>query len=333
MKKTILQLILFAVCVLMFGCLKDNSSFEETGTLYGSITDVATGEPVSNANMSLQPGGETVLTGYDGLYQFNNLPVGNYYVTISKAGFDEVTADEMVKIAEGANIRRDYQIRKSITYISITDMYGNPLSVLDFGGEESVTSKSFNIFNNSTTSAQCEVITSCEWVKSVSVDQVTLVPGQNVTVTVVIDRSKLPNENNSTTIYVKSANSSNSIEVRASKSFKTDPEVLTLPVTNADGTTGPWMNKFNARITYEGHPPYSSRGFCYSYTNSNPTINDNRIDVAGHGEGDYSYVVNDWSWWSFTTPVVFYVRAWVIYGDENSIKYGDIQTFTYNNVK
>ena len=70
--------------VLALAHLSCTPEAEEFGSIYGIVTDKATGEPVKNANVQLQPTGETSLTGNDGRYEFLELKNGNYSIKVSK---------------------------------------------------------------------------------------------------------------------------------------------------------------------------------------------------------------------------------------------------------
>jgi len=276
----------------------------------------------------LLPGGETTLTGYDGMYEFLNVKEGNYTLAVSKAEYNDLLDDYQVCIENGNRSRRDLQIKRNASELRITDIYGNDISYLDFGNEPSVTIRSFNIFNGGTVGINCSITYSCNWIKSVSSIPNTIAPGQNVTIDVEIDRALLPAGNNTNNLYINSNNGSNFLEIRATAQSIL-PNVLTLPVTNTNGEITPWNNTFNATVTNIGNPAYHHRGFCFSSTNTTPTINDNRIDVSGTGIGNYSY-----TYWDFPPyTVTYYVRAWVMYDSDNKIQYGNVQSFTFNNVQ
>lgn len=321
--------ILTLLCTILFSCCNTDhtSMYQGKGSIYGTITDFATGEPVANANVSLRPGGETTLTGYDGMYEFLNVADGEYSIIVSKAEYTDLIDDYIISIQNARRIRRDAQIKKIPASLRITDTEGNDITSLDFGSEASITNKPFNIFNNGTVSISCSIIYSCKWIKSVSSIPDKIAPGQNVTVNVEIDRSKLDVGNNTTNLYITSNNGSNALTISAIGN-EIKPIILTMPVTYIDGSITPWCNTFHAKVTNEGNPAYHMRGFCFSSHNQIPTINDTRIDVPGSGLGEYSY-----TYWDFPPQTEkYYVRAWVIYGKNNEIKYGDVQTFIYNNV-
>ena len=321
------------VCFGMLGCVPEDNpsgggSDSSSGSIYGCITDFATGEPVKNANVQLRPSGETTLTGYDGMYEFLDIADGNYSITVSKAEYTDLIDDYVIEVKNGRRMRRDVQIEKIPTYIRLTDMMGNDISSIDFGSNPSINMQSFNIYNNGTVTVSCSVIYSCSWISSVSSVPNSLSPGQNVIVSISIDRSKLVAGQNSTDLYVTTNNGSNVLHIYATGGYSL-PDVTTNEVTYADGNITPWCNTFHATVNSVGNPAYHHRGFCYSSTNPKPTINDNRIDVDGTGLGDYSY-----TYWDFPPyTVTYYVCAWLMYGPENNIQYGNVRSFTYNDVK
>ena len=323
---------LLLVCCAMLGCGKeDNPSGggnSNSGSIYGTITDFATGDPVRNANVQLRPSGETTLTGYDGMYEFLDIQDGSYSITVSKAEYTDLIDDYVIEVKNGRRMRRDVQIEKIPTWIRLMDALGQQdITELDFGSNASVNMQSFNIYNNGTTNISCSIVYSCEWITSVSSMSNTLSPGQSVMVSVQIDRSRLAAGPNSTDLYVTSNNGSNVLHIKATGGYAL-PDVTTNPVTYVDGTITPWCNTFHATVNSVGNPAYHKRGFCYSSTNHTPTINDNRIDVSGTGLGEYSY-----TYWDFPmSTVTYYVRAWVMYGSNNQIHYGNVRSFTFNDV-
>lgn len=340
MKKQIyIALFLISFSAIWIGCNKEDDPVfpeEEYGSITGKITDYATGEAVKNANVQLRPTGETTLTGSDGMYNFLELPAGQYSITVSKAEYTDLVDDYIIDVKKGTTMRRDLQIKKIPTYLRITDMAGNDISQLDFGSDGSITVKSFNIYNNGVVSVNCSIHYSCSWIKSVSTVPGTLQPGQNVMVSVEINRALLNAGENSTNLYVISNNGNNGLEIKAYGSTLTTPSVNTKSVTS-DGTA---YNKFKAEVTNAGIPAYHKRGFCLSRTNITPTINDIVVEVAGTGTGEYQYSYteiyssanDDWNTWydEYYTPT-YYLRAWVMYGINNEIQYGNVVPFRFYN--
>lgn len=85
-----------------------------------------------------------------------------------------------------------------------------------------------------------------------------------------------------------------------------DPEVATLAVTNVSETTA----TLNGRITFDGDPHYTEKGFVYSSSFSNPTVDDpasatTKVVVSGTSS-DFSANIAD-----LTSGKKYYVRAYV----------------------
>ena len=291
--------------------------------IYGRITDYDTGKSVQNANVQLRPSGETTLTGSDGEYAFHSLNKGSYSITVSKAEYTELI-DDMVIEVDSKMVKRDLRIEKLPSYIMIVDNNNKPLNYLNFG--EEVASIQFTIFNNGPVSVNCSIRHACSWIASVSRPTNPLASGASCSIIVTIDRSKLKAGEQSDRIDIDSNNGTNSVRISAiGKTIK--PQVKTLPVTNADGTVGPWSDYFHGEVTEAGNPAYTKKGFCFSSTNKTPTISDNPIEVPGSGIGKYSYQSE--YFWNHPVTMKYYVRAWVQYGN-GQIEYGNVVEFIYN---
>ena len=122
----------------------------ELGSIYGIVTDKATGEPVKNANVQLRPSGETSLTGNDGRYEFLDLKNGNYSITVSKTGYTDLVDDYVITVEGSKAMRRDVQIEKLPAELRVMDGEGNDITELDFGSMHDDNARMFNIFNNGT---------------------------------------------------------------------------------------------------------------------------------------------------------------------------------------
>lgn len=328
MKKKLFFVPLCCFCILLLNsCSEQGAGIEYDGSIYGVVTDFATGNPVPNANVQLRPGGVTTLTGSDGRYEFLDVEDGAYSVVVSKAEYTDLIDDYVIVVKDGRRMRRDVQIEKIPTYIRFTDMKGNDIRVLDFGADASTDLMSFNIYNNGTTTISCKVTYACQWISFVSSVPNLLKPGQNAMVTIQIDRAKLSAGQNETYLYIASNNGNNMLKITAMGQFVL-PNVLTLPVTNKDGKITPWCDTFHAEVTSIGNPAYHKRGFCYSSTNQIPTINDNCIEIAGIGLGEYSYTCYNLGW----QTIIYYVRAWLMYDSDNKIQYGNVVSFKFNDV-
>ncbi len=318
MKKLIsLTIVILALAALYFGCKKEELTGTIYGTIYGTVTDYATGEPVGNANVKLRPSGETTLTGSDGSFEFKELNAGKYSLMFSKAEYADLDDDYIIEVEAGKNVKRDVQMRKQVASLQITDMQGNDITLLDFGLEESVTSKSFNIFNNGTLSIECMLSYNCTWIDTVIAMGTTISPGQTITVTVVIDRDKLLNGENRTYLHIISNNGSNELEITAiGYNMPTVTTSAATEITTTSATCG-------GNVTSNGGSPVTERGICWS-TNHAPIIEGNGRMNLGSGNGSFSGVIS-----GLTLNTTYYVRAYAI--NNRGTAYGDEIQFTTHN--
>jgi hypothetical protein len=158
----------------------------ELGSIYGIVTDKATGEPVKNANVQLRPSGETSLTGNDGRYEFLDLKDGNYSITVSKTGYTDLVDDYIITVSGSKAMRRDVQIEKMPAELRIMDGEGNDITELDFGSMQDDNARMFNIFNNGTIALDYEIIKTASWITSINPSQGSLKPGETKPIVIII---------------------------------------------------------------------------------------------------------------------------------------------------
>lgn len=305
--------LMFAASLVWYSCTKDDNEVL-TGTIYGTVTDYATGEPIGNVNVKLRPSGETTLTGSDGTFEFTDLKANNYSLSLSKSGYADLDDDYIIELEAGKKVKRDVQMQKQVASLQITNMAGDPITSLDFGLDESVTSKSFNIFNNGTMSIECMLSYNCMWIDTVIAMGTTINPGQTMTVTVVIDRDNLLNGENKTYLHIISNNGSNELEITATGYNL--PTVVTTDASNITTTSA----TCGGNVTSNGGTPVTERGICWS-TNHAPTIEGGGRMNLGNGNGSFSGVIS-----GLTLNTTYYVRAYAI--NNRGTAYGDEIQFT-----
>lgn len=261
-KQLFVAMLLIASTTIWFGCKEEE---EYTGSISGVVTDFATGEPVKNANVTLRPTGETTLTGSDGTYQFQYLSDGEYSISVSKAEYADLIDDYVIIIYKGKTMKRDVQIKKKVAFLKITDLAGDDISVLDFGSDESVISKSFNVFNNGTVNIECRLTYSCNWISSLTTLPDVIYPGQTVNVTVNITRSNLAPGENTTFLHIVSNNGSSDLKITATGASLPSVDMLSVNDIGYEDAT------LKGKILNDGLPQYTECGFVVGLS-TNPTI-------------------------------------------------------------
>ena len=317
MKKSILRIVtttvMLVTSIIWFSCTKEE---EARGSIYGIVTDYATGQPIGNVNVRLRPSGETTLTGNNGAYEFKNLDPGNYSLLLSKAEYADFDDDSIIVLEAGKSMPRDIQMRKLMASLLITDMSGDTLNSLDFGSDEYVTSKSFNIFNNGTITISCQMFYSCIWIDTAIAAGATIAPGQTMAVTVIIDRSQLSSGENRTYLHIISNNGNNELLITA-----TGPGAPTV-TTNAVSSLTATSAVCGGNVTTDCGCDVTDRGLCWATFNA-PSLENGSHLSNGTGTGTFSSTMSN-----LTPNTVYYVRAFAT--NVRGTSYGEERQFTTN---
>ncbi len=314
MKKLISIVAIFLAVIMVWqGCKKK----DEKGTIYGTVTDFDTGEPVKNANVKLLPSGETTLTGSDGTYMFQDLKKGDYSLSLSKAEYEDLNDDYVIQLAAGREVSRDVQMKKKVALMRITDMNGEDITVLDFGDEGDDMSRIFNIFNDSGVPLSWEITTTANWIQTPANGATgTLQAGETKGIVVVIDRSKLQQGDNTTTMHITSNNGNQQLTIKARRA-----DVSTLEATGVTGNSAVLNGKINGNVAY------SEKGFYYG-TNHNLS---NKVVVSGNGTGAFSKQIT-----GLSENTTYYFKAYCIRngeclnGEEKCFTNVNFPSFEYN---
>jgi hypothetical protein len=263
MKKIIYYII---VVTLLCSCTKKEET-EETG-IYGVVTDKTSAEPMRSTGVELhvQTNNSSFYPQYslltrtvtydDGHYEFNDLKEGNYKLKVVAEGYKDTEYDVVVET--GRIAKGDMQLEKINTYLTvrtldITDISGNSATL---NGSASSSSYSYSIKERGFVYAT----------HSNPVNGGTKITASSDFVATVTNLSKA-------TYYVCAyAKNSLGTEYGEERSFQITgaPSVTTLPATNVTGSAA----TLNGKIEYQGDPAYTERGFVYSSTFQNPTIED-----------------------------------------------------------
>lgn len=146
MRKKIYLIICLAFIAIWHSC-KQHEEENLSGTIYGIVSDKATGEPIKSAGVELSPVGLKTITGSEGQFEFNELNPGNYTLLVTKTGYVDY-ASNTIEVKPGQTAKGDVQIEQLPPALKVVNDKRQEISELDFGAAESDVARSFNIFNH-----------------------------------------------------------------------------------------------------------------------------------------------------------------------------------------
>jgi hypothetical protein len=188
MKRIIYTIIAIAALIaggsIAQSCAKDAPVI--TGTIDGLISDSESGEPVRAAEVMITPGGKTTVTGADGYYQYADLDVGEYTVQVRKNGY--ITATRRITVQQAQTARCDVVMHAGTPSLTVNK------TAVAFG-KTGASSAVFQISNTGQTALSWSITASCVWLAVVTPSQGLLDAGEKTSITVTIDREKVPNDN------------------------------------------------------------------------------------------------------------------------------------------
>ena len=297
------KIIYLLVGIALFGGLYYSCAPEDLpGSIYGTVVDKATGEPIKSAGVELSPSGLKTVTGSEGQFEFTELDPGKYTLIITKTGYIDGVSGT-IEVKPGQQAKGDVQIEKLPPALKVVNDNREEISTLDFGSAIDDVARSFSIFNDGTESLEWQITTTAEWIKSVSKKEGVLSAGATQSLMVIIDRTKLHRGENTTTIHITSNNGSKQLTIIASNNTIL-PTLNTLALTNVKPTSA----TLNGEILTDGSPKYSERGFVYAET-SMPTISDciKKVTSPLTDDKKFSFTIT-----GLTQGRTYFARAYVI---------------------
>lgn len=204
---------LLLVCCAFIGCGKEDGLASKLGSVYGTVTDFATGDPISNANVRLNPRGETTLTGYDGTFQFNDIEDGSYSLSLSKNGYVDLDDDYVIEITNGNNVQRDVLLCSEYQSFKIV-VNGIEADTLDFGIDPNLYRMYYSVVNDGTIDIRVVFGQSANWITR-EIGSASIASNNGITTYVTIDREDLNIGTNIGYIYVSSGTLSKTLVVKA----------------------------------------------------------------------------------------------------------------------
>ena len=101
----------FAVLAFLVSC-----GGGEPGSIYGVVSDKATGEPIQNAGVELIPLGWKTITAADGSFEFSDISEGSYNLLVTKTGYIETESSTII-VESGKQARSDIQLESAYSEI------------------------------------------------------------------------------------------------------------------------------------------------------------------------------------------------------------------------
>lgn len=306
----IVALLLFLGSILT--CCKPESM---PGSIFGTVIDKSTTRPVSGAGVKLLPNGLNAVTGTDGTFEFKQIDPGEYNLYVTKTGYQDLKSSTIV-VRSGEQAHGDVQIEKMPASLQILDNDGNVITELDFGGDAGVISKTFKLYNRGDESFRVTIYKDVDWIESITPSTGTVPVNGNFPVIIKINREKLANGINTTSIIISSETVGGvELTVKATKGIT--PTVITTTITNVTSTSA----VVGGGVTSNGNITVTQTGVCYS-TSQNPTIS-NHFVVGNSNTGNFTCNLT-----GLTPNTKYYVRAYATNGAGTA--YGEQKEFTTN---
>lgn len=289
---------LLLVCGMYQACAPE----ELPGSIYGTVVDKATGEPIKAAGVELSPSGLKTVTGSEGQFEFTELDPGKYTLIITKTGYVDGVSGT-IEVKPGQQAKGDVQIEKLPPALKVVNDNREEISTLDFGSAEDDVARSFSVFNDGTESLEWELTATADWIKSVSKTNGTLSAGATQSLIITIDRAKLSSGENKTTVHITSNSGNKQLVVTATNNFQAT-KLNVLSTTDIASTSA----TLHGEIVEDGSPMYTERGFVYAET-TQPTISAciQKIATPFSDSKTFAATVSD-----LVEGKKYYVRAYAI---------------------
>lgn len=297
------KIIYLLVGIILFGGLYYSCAPEDLpGSIYGTVVDKATGEPIKSAGVELSPSGLKTVTGSEGQFEFTELDPGKYTLLVTKTGYMDGVS-HTIEVKPGQQSKGDVQIEQIPPALKVVDENNEDLLELHFGDAEADVARSFNIYNDGAEKLSWEIVKTAIWIDSISKTTGDLFSNAKQAVVVTINRNKLEEGENKTTLQITSSNGSKSLTIIAINNRKAIA-LNTLECTEVKGTTA----VFNAEMLHEGNPKYTERGFVYA-TQQQPTVENTIVKLTAPVNENLHFSVQAVDLAANTT---YYVRAYAI---------------------
>ena len=93
--KKLFTIIISSILLLSFAIVSCEKEDLGNATIYGIVSDKATGEPIKSVGVELLPVGLKTITGADGYFEFTNLKKGNYQIYLTHTNYVGEVSDNI----------------------------------------------------------------------------------------------------------------------------------------------------------------------------------------------------------------------------------------------
>lgn len=234
-----------------------------TGDIKGVVKDKDTGSLISNCEVSIMPGGDTLITGDNGSWGFAGLNPGEYTLTFKKAGYDDASCN--VTVVTGKTTERDILLQSKGPFALSDTAY-------DFG--DYTMTKTFTCFNNSDTDSTYEISNLPAWLTCNKQGGV-VEAGSTDTFTLSVSREGLSEgEYNHNVIIGYSGRQDGEVTLRV-RVEKVMPKAPQLEIAPAATGVGKDCFTIEASVTAMGGSQITAYGFCWGKSESSMSDKNN----------------------------------------------------------
>lgn len=291
MKHNIIYSIALCMLFLISACSSD--IIDLNGDIKGKVTDNVNGNLIANCQVSLTPGGKSVVTTTEGTFSFADLQAGNYTLSFKKAGYEDFSKSVGVVVGQTTNV--DVTLKQKAPF-AVSE------NTLDFG-DLNCTMTLF-LYNNSDASASFKITSIPDWLTLTQTSGVVAEQG-NLAIVATAHRDKLSYGDHGQTLTISYSGKTSGNVLVSVKLSKVKPSAPTVDIDLAATEVTQNSFKIKGSIKATGGSLVNNYGFCWSTTH-NPTIANDKTDNGNTVEVlEYTSVIDN-----LATGTTYYVRAY-----------------------
>ena len=306
------------LAILVVSCAKD--IIDLNGTIHGVVRDSNSGALISNCQVSITPGGKSVLTGTDGMFEFIDLEPGKYTLSFSKAGYED--ASKSVTVVSSETTTADIALKAKEPFTASPTKF-------NFGDLSSSMEVSF--FNNSDETTSFTISNIPEWA-AFSKTTGSISAGGTMSLTISVNREDIAEGTYSKTVSVAYKGKTNGTVSLTLQMTKVQPSAPTVTIGNAPEAVTNNSFTIHGELTATGGAEVTSYGHCWS-ENQIPTIEDSKTNHGATREvGPFKSDA-----YNLKPNTTYYVRAYATnlhgtsYSKQITITTRNVPTVTISN--